>query len=94
MGASIVAAVRGNDVIASPTPYEVLRTGDVLVVIGTHDGIAGVRRAISSMIHPSSSLSPVQMAGRFPGPRCLWQASLVTMVPISCQPSDGAWKRR
>ncbi|XVV01249.1 cation:proton antiporter regulatory subunit [Actinosynnema sp. CA-248983] len=45
-GASIVAVVRGEDVIASPAPAEVLRAGDVLVVIGTHDGIEGVRRII------------------------------------------------
>ncbi|CAL9468223.1 Ammonium_H(+) antiporter subunit AmhM [Actinosynnema sp. ALI-1.44] len=45
-GASIVAVVRGEDVIASPAPTEVLRAGDVLVVIGTHEGIEGVRRII------------------------------------------------
>ncbi|WP_309112676.1 cation:proton antiporter regulatory subunit [Saccharothrix sp.] len=45
-GASIVAVVRGEDVIASPAPAEVLRAGDVLVVIGTHEGIEGVRRII------------------------------------------------
>ncbi|MEW2578021.1 cation:proton antiporter regulatory subunit [Streptomyces syringium] len=45
-GASIVAVVRGADVIASPTPQEVLRGGDVLVVIGTHEGIAGVEQII------------------------------------------------
>jgi TrkA domain protein len=45
-GASIVAIVRGEDVIASPTPNEVLRAGDVLVVIGTHDGIAGVQHIV------------------------------------------------
>ncbi|MFI9811320.1 cation:proton antiporter regulatory subunit [Saccharothrix variisporea] len=45
-GASIVAVVRGEDVIASPAPTQVLRPGDVLVVIGTHDGIEGVRRII------------------------------------------------
>ncbi|MEV6715400.1 cation:proton antiporter regulatory subunit [Lentzea sp. NPDC051208] len=45
-GASVVAIVRGEDVIASPSPDEVLRAGDVLVVIGTHDGINGMRRII------------------------------------------------
>jgi TrkA domain protein len=45
-GASIVAIVRGEHVIASPTPAEVLRAGDVLVVIGTHDGIAGVEQIL------------------------------------------------
>jgi TrkA domain protein len=47
-GASIVAIVRSDDVVASPTPTDVLLPGDVLVVIGTHDGIAGVRK----IIHP------------------------------------------
>ena len=47
-GASIVAVVRGADVIASPTPDQVLDVGDVLVVIGTHDGIAAVQRIIQS----------------------------------------------
>ena len=41
-GASVVAVVRDDDVIASPGPDEVLRAGDVLVVIGTSEGIAGV----------------------------------------------------
>ncbi|MEV6654066.1 cation:proton antiporter regulatory subunit [Streptomyces sp. NPDC051219] len=45
-GASVVAIVRGEDVIASPTPQEILRGGDVLVVIGTHEGIAGVEQII------------------------------------------------
>ncbi|MCX5123531.1 MULTISPECIES: cation:proton antiporter regulatory subunit [unclassified Streptomyces] len=45
-GASIVAVVRGEEVIASPTPQEPLRGGDVLVVIGTHEGIAGVEQII------------------------------------------------
>ena len=47
-GASIVAIVRGGHVIASPTPAEVLRSGDILVVIGTDSGIAGVREIIQS----------------------------------------------
>ncbi|WP_137988480.1 cation:proton antiporter regulatory subunit [Streptomyces vilmorinianum] len=45
-GASVVAVVRGEEVIASPTPRTVLRGGDVLVVIGTHEGIAGVEQII------------------------------------------------
>lgn len=45
-GASVVAIVRGEDVIASPGPDEVLRSGDVLVVVGTREGIAGVTRII------------------------------------------------
>ncbi|MEU0337478.1 cation:proton antiporter regulatory subunit [Streptomyces bobili] len=45
-GASIVAVVRSEDVIASPQPGQTLVAGDVLVVIGTHEGIAGVQRII------------------------------------------------
>ncbi|MBB6171682.1 TrkA domain protein [Nocardiopsis mwathae] len=41
-GASIVAIVRGDDVITSPAPGEVLRSGDILLVIGTQEGISGV----------------------------------------------------
>ncbi|WP_106400150.1 cation:proton antiporter regulatory subunit [Actinocorallia populi] len=43
-GASIVAVVRGEEVIASPGPERMLQTGDVLVVIGTAEGILGVER--------------------------------------------------
>lgn len=45
-GASIVAIVRDDQVIASPGPDEQLRVHDVLVVIGTADGIAAVRHLI------------------------------------------------
>ncbi|MFR9798575.1 cation:proton antiporter regulatory subunit [Streptomyces sp. MS06] len=45
-GASIVAVVRDTEVIPSPGPTEVLRAGDVLVVIGTHDGISAVEQLI------------------------------------------------
>lgn len=45
-GASVVAIVRGDDVIASPTPDEVLRSGDSLVVVGTDTGITGVREIL------------------------------------------------
>lgn len=47
-GASIVAVVREEDVIASPGPAELLRAGDVLVVIGTEVGIAGVETIVTS----------------------------------------------
>lgn len=47
-GASIVAIVRGDEVIASPTPAEALQSGDVLIVIGTPEGIAGVDRIVHS----------------------------------------------
>lgn len=45
-GASIVAVVRGDHVIASPSPSEVLHGGDALVVVGTTAGIDGVRRIL------------------------------------------------
>ena len=45
-GASIVAIVRDEEVLASPGPAEMLRAGDVLVVIGTEDGIAGVEHIV------------------------------------------------
>lgn len=45
-GASIVAVVRGDQVLASPGPEEVLHPHDVLVVIGTDDGIAAVRQLV------------------------------------------------
>ncbi|MEV4227405.1 TrkA C-terminal domain-containing protein [Streptomyces bobili] len=41
-----MAVVRGEDVITSPGPGQTLRADDVLVVIGTRDGIAGVQRII------------------------------------------------
>lgn len=47
-GASIVAIVRGDEVMASPGPDETLRAGDVLVVIGTDDGIGGVQNIIAN----------------------------------------------
>ncbi|KZS61824.1 cation:proton antiporter regulatory subunit [Mycobacterium ostraviense] len=46
-GASIVAIVRGNDVVASPDPAETLRARDVLIVIGTEEGIVGVRQIVN-----------------------------------------------
>ena len=45
-GASVVAIVRGEDVIVSPTPDQRLQPGDVLVVVGGRDGIAAVERMI------------------------------------------------
>ncbi|MFC7343580.1 cation:proton antiporter regulatory subunit [Saccharopolyspora griseoalba] len=46
-GASIVAVVRGEEVIASPQPGQTLRTGDILVVIGTQQGITGVEHILA-----------------------------------------------
>ena len=45
-GASIVAIVRDEQVLASPGPDEELRAHDVLVVIGTADGITAVRQLV------------------------------------------------
>ena len=45
-GASIVAIVRDEEVLASPGPAEMLHARDVLIVIGTEDGIAGVEQII------------------------------------------------
>ena len=42
-GASVVALVRGAEVVAAPRPSELLRAGDVLVVMGTDEGIAAAR---------------------------------------------------
>lgn len=42
-GASIVAVVHGDEVVASPGPDFGLSGGDVLVVIGTEEGLRGVR---------------------------------------------------
>ncbi|HSE70021.1 MAG TPA: cation:proton antiporter regulatory subunit [Nocardioidaceae bacterium] len=38
-GCSIVAVVRGDQVVTSPGPAEMLHTGDVLVVIGSREGL-------------------------------------------------------
>ncbi|MGA8209987.1 MAG: cation:proton antiporter regulatory subunit [Nocardioidaceae bacterium] len=46
-GASIVAIVRGEQVVTSPVPTELLQADDVLVVVGTDDAIAAVRRLLS-----------------------------------------------
>jgi TrkA domain protein len=45
-GASIVAIVRNEQVLASPGPDELLKARDVLIVIGTEEGIAGVEQII------------------------------------------------
>ena len=38
-GCSIVAVVRDADVVPSPTPQQILHAGDVLVVIGSQEGL-------------------------------------------------------
>jgi TrkA domain protein len=46
-GCSIVALVRGEDVVPSPGPGDVLRGGDVLVVIGSASGLGQLERRLS-----------------------------------------------
>ena len=46
-GASIVALVRDQEVVAAPHPDEQLRAGDVLVVMGTEEGITAARRILN-----------------------------------------------
>jgi TrkA domain protein len=46
-GASVVAIVRGPDVIASPPPDETLHAGDRLVVIGSRAAIEGVEAILA-----------------------------------------------
>lgn len=41
-GASIVAVLRDREVIASPPPAFSFQTGDVVVVVGTREGLDGV----------------------------------------------------
>jgi TrkA domain protein len=47
-GASIVAVVRGGDVIASPRPDFVFRAGDIVLVVGTADGTAAVAAVLGT----------------------------------------------
>lgn len=42
-GCSIVAIVRGDDVVAAPTPADGLEAGDSLVAIGSRDGLEQLR---------------------------------------------------
>jgi TrkA domain protein len=46
-GASIVAVVRDTDIFASPRPDFVMRGGDVLVVVGTDEGVRGVAEILA-----------------------------------------------
>ncbi|HEY9305190.1 MAG TPA: cation:proton antiporter regulatory subunit [Mycobacterium sp.] len=47
-GASIVAIVRNEQVLASPGPSEMLHADDVLIVVGTEDGIAQVVQLVDN----------------------------------------------
>ena len=47
-GASVVALVRGGDVIPSPTPAQVVRAGDKVVVVGTEEGVRATAKILAS----------------------------------------------
>lgn len=47
-GASVVALVHNDVILASPGPSQPLHAGDVLVVIGTDDGIARLRSILGT----------------------------------------------
>lgn len=47
-GASIVAVIRGQETIISPTPDFRFRPGDVVVVVGTRDGVRGVSTILTT----------------------------------------------
>ena len=47
-GASIVAIVRGTEIIPSPTPAEVFNAGDLIVAVGTRDGLDALGNILAS----------------------------------------------
>jgi TrkA domain protein len=47
-GASIVAVIRGQETIISPTPDFRFQAGDVVVVVGTREGVRGVSTILTS----------------------------------------------
>lgn len=46
-GVSIVAILRGQNVIPSPTPQEVLRDDDVVVAVGTREGLDALDKLLA-----------------------------------------------
>ena len=46
-GVSIVAICRGEEVVASPTPTEVLHADDVLIAVGTRAGLDALERILA-----------------------------------------------
>jgi TrkA domain protein len=46
-GASIVAVVRGSEVVASPRPDFRFRGGDIVVVVGTEEGTSAVAEILA-----------------------------------------------
>ena len=45
---SIVAIMRDGTIIPSPTPTDVLRPGDLIVVVGTREGLDGVEKLLAN----------------------------------------------
>lgn len=46
-GASVVAVMRGSRSVPAPGPEFVFEAGDVVVAVGTHDGLLALRRMLS-----------------------------------------------
>ncbi len=46
-GCSVVAIVRGSDVVPSPGPEDLLRARDVLVAIGSPEGLTKLERRLA-----------------------------------------------
>jgi len=61
-GCSIVAIVRGSDVITSPSPSEVLHAGDLLVAIGSQQGLDQLADLLSTGTGPADG-GPVHVGG-------------------------------
>jgi TrkA domain protein len=47
-GASVVALVRGNDTLPAPGPDETLESGDVVVAVGTPEGLRQLRQVFEA----------------------------------------------
>ena len=47
-GASVVAVVRGDTTLAAPGPEEVVAAGDVVVAVGTPDGLRQLRDVLET----------------------------------------------
>ncbi len=49
-GTSIVALLRGDNVIGSPRPDQILEAGDLVVIVGTETGLAEAARILQSRL--------------------------------------------
>ena len=49
-GTSIVALLRDGDVIGSPRPDAVLHVGDLVVIVGTDEGLAAAAQILQSRL--------------------------------------------